>query len=324
MNKKIICIIFCTALLATALPMTSARIIGNDSGIESTNILDGYIVDQSQTLGSGSSRMVIETRQCAQSFKPTVTPLVKVDIKCFKIDVSDPLVISIRDDLNGEDLTYVSISSGNVGSYPPSWVEIDFPDIEVVPEQTYYIVAHCEGEYIHMNGYFWTKVKGSNDKYERGHMFHSPDNGVTWIDPDGDNYHDFAFKTFTYGQNQPPNTPSIDGPTSGKPEVYYDYEFSTTDPEGDDVFYIVDWGHGSTSTYGPYPSGDTIIRDHKWYSEGTYEIKVKAQDVNSAESDWATLEVTMPKNKTMDTPFLNFLEQHPHMFPLLRQLLGLL
>ncbi len=32
---------------------------------------------------------------------------------------------------------------------------------------------------------------------------------------------------------------------------------------------------------------------------------------------------TKPKNKAMDTPFLRFLENHPHLFPLLRQLLRL-
>jgi len=35
---------------------------------------------------------------------------------------------------------------------------------------------------------------------------------------------------------------------------------------------------------------------------------VKAKDVMGEESDWATLEVTMPKNKAIN-PFLLFLER---------------
>lgn len=42
-------------------------------------------------------------------------------------------------------------------------------------------------------------------------------------------------------------------------------------------------------------------------------------------NDYCTIQVSLatPKNKAISTPFLNFLENHPHMFPLLRQLLGL-
>ena len=53
-------------------------------------------------------------------------------------------------------------------------------------------------------------------------------------------------------------------------------------------------------------------------------IQVKAKDVYGAESEWSDpLPVSMPKNKAINTPFLNFLENHPNLFPLLRQLLDL-
>ena len=44
-----------------------------------------------------------------------------------------------------------------------------------------------------------------------------------------------------------------------------------------------------------------------------------------SESDWATLEVSMPKNKTINinSLFLRFLENHPYMFPILRYILEL-
>ena len=34
-----------------------------------------------------------------------------------------------------------------------------------------------------------------------------------------------------------------------------------------------------------------------WSEEGEYIVKAKAKDPYGAESDWATLEVTVPKNK---------------------------
>jgi len=74
---------------------------------------------------------------------------------------------------------------------------------------------------------------------------------------------------------------------------------------------------------GPYSSGEEVIVNHIWAEKGTYIVKVKAWDYYQAESDWATLEVSMPKNRAVNPLFLIFLEQHLHLFPLLRQLLGL-
>jgi hypothetical protein len=63
---------------------------------------------------------------------------------------------------------------------------------------------------------------------------------------------------------------------------------------------------------------------HAWNASGKYEIRVKAKDILGAESDWSDpLSVFMSKNKAINTSFLTFLENHPHLFPLLRQILGL-
>ena len=47
---------------------------------------------------------------------------------------------------------------------------------------------------------------------------------------------------------------------------------------------------------------------------------VKAKDVMGEESDWATLKVTMPKNKAIN-PFLLFLERLMERFPIMEQIL---
>ena len=49
---------------------------------------------------------------------------------------------------------------------------------------------------------------------------------------------------------------------------------------------------------------------------------VKARDDFILESDWSTLEVTVPKNKLINlfSWFQHFLEQYPRLFPILRQL----
>jgi hypothetical protein len=115
--------------------------------------------------------------------------------------------------------------------------------------------------------------------------------------------------------NQPPNIPSINGEARGKVGVEYTYTASTTDPEGDEIQYFFDWGDGTNSGWQSSPTAS-----HIWNIKGKYAIKVKARDQYGADSDWATLSVTMPRSKTVNMPFLNFLEQHPNLFPILQKI----
>jgi hypothetical protein len=126
--------------------------------------------------------------------------------------------------------------------------------------------------------------------------------------------------------NAPPNKPSMpSGETSGEIGVSYEYSTSTTDPDGDQIWYWFDWGDGTNSGWiGLYDSGDTVSESHKWTSRGNYEIKVKSKDIYDYESDWSDpLIVTMPRNRAINTPFQWFLQQYPYLFPILRHLLRL-
>jgi len=67
----------------------------------------------------------------------------------------------------------------------------------------------------------------------------------------------------------------------------YTYSSSTTDPDGDKISYLFDWGDGSDSGWrGPYTSGTTAFATHLWSSPGTYYVKVKAKDEQGAVSRW--------------------------------------
>ena len=96
--------------------------------------------------------------------------------------------------------------------------------------------------------------------------------------------------------NSPPFPPSINGPISGKAGEEYEYAFATTDPDGDDVYYYMEWGDGQIEEWiGPYTS-EEIYLPHIWNEQGLYTIKIKAKDSHDGESEWATLEISMPKN----------------------------
>ncbi|GAI30927.1 unnamed protein product, partial [marine sediment metagenome] len=92
----------------------------------------------------------------------------------------------------------------------------------------------------------------------------------------------------------------------------------------DDVSYYVEWGDGLVEEWTEYyESGGEFTVSHTWDDKGTYTIRVKAKDIHDVESDWATLKVNMPKNKTINPFPLRFLEKYPDIFPILQHLLGL-
>jgi hypothetical protein len=150
---------------------------------------------------------------------------------------------------------------------------------------------------------------------------------VNATDPDGSSLYTRAWYTFTTQQNAPPNKPNKpSGTASGKINTLYTYTTSTTDPNGDQVYYNWSWGDGNYSGWlGPFASGATASADHKWTVKKSYELKVKAKDPSGNESVWSDpLQVSMPTS--FDIPMLGFLERllerFPLMFPLLRHLLG--
>jgi hypothetical protein len=150
---------------------------------------------------------------------------------------------------------------------------------------------------------------------------------VNATDPTGSGLYTKKWYTFTTQQQQnvPPNKPNKpSGETNGKINTPYTYSTSTTDPNGDQVYYMWDWGDGMQSSWlGPYNSGVTINTTHTWTIKGSYSIKVKAKDTFGAESPWSDpFPITMPLDLVSgNTSLLKQLNQSPNVFPLLRQLL---
>jgi parallel beta-helix repeat protein len=122
-------------------------------------------------------------------------------------------------------------------------------------------------------------------------------------------------------RNHPPDIPTITGPNSGKTNIEYDFTFNSTDPDGDAIMYIIDWGDNTTEWTEYNDSGEEIILKHTWNETGVYIIRAKAIDIYGAESDWGTFEVSIPRDKYIQkSPFLNFLLSHPNLFPLIQKL----
>ncbi|MCK4614565.1 MAG: right-handed parallel beta-helix repeat-containing protein, partial [Thermoplasmata archaeon] len=122
-----------------------------------------------------------------------------------------------------------------------------------------------------------------------------------------ENYNDNGTSGCTYSceggevKNEAPGNPTFaDGcPTTGKIGSSCTFRANTTDPDGDEIYYLFDWGDGTNSTWlGPFESGKMAEAPHTWNETGTYTIKVKVKDTYGAESDWAEMEVSISKAKS--------------------------
>jgi rhodanese-related sulfurtransferase len=107
-------------------------------------------------------------------------------------------------------------------------------------------------------------------------------------------------ENFTVVINSKPNPPIIDGPLNGKAGKEYTYSFTVTDPEENNLYLYIEWGDGTVEDWsGPYLSSQEIDFVKTWEEQDTYIIKAKTKDEYDAESDWSSIEVSMPRLKSI-------------------------
>ncbi len=95
-----------------------------------------------------------------------------------------------------------------------------------------------------------------------------------------------------------PTAPKITGPDKGIPDTNYDFNFMSTDPTDDQVYYYIEWGDGKTIDWsGPYNSGEQVVFSHSYQDKGEYTVRAKAKDDDGYESAWSSLIITMPKSR---------------------------
>lgn len=126
-------------------------------------------------------------------------------------------------------------------------------------------------------------------------------------------------------ENDPPTAPTINGPDKGPAGTELCWTFHSTDPEGDAVQYIIDWGDGTTDTTDCYPSCTPVEVCHTYESKGTYTIKAKAKECCwGLESPESTLEIKIPRARSVNHPlFQKIFDRFENAFPFLRYILGL-
>jgi parallel beta-helix repeat protein len=135
--------------------------------------------------------------------------------------------------------------------------------------------------------------------------------------PDGEN--EDRYPLMEPFENNPPEKPNIDGPPEGKAGEEYCVIVHCTDLDSDDVFYMVDWGDGTTSGWiGPFPQCVPVEVCHH-FRKGEYCVRVKVKDIYGFESEWSdNLLVSIPRTRV--TTFVWY-QRIIEIFPILEGLL---
>ena len=132
---------------------------------------------------------------------------------------------------------------------------------------------------------------------------------------------------FYNSENNPPDKPARpSGVKRGTTGEEYNFSTSTTDPDGDKIYYKWDFGDGTFSDWlGPFNSGEKVSTTHQWSRWGIYNVKVKARDEHRAESDWSDpLPIGMPvyHNFPLLKLVFEFLEKYfPQIYSLLDKII---
>ena len=125
--------------------------------------------------------------------------------------------------------------------------------------------------------------------------------------------------------HRPGKPPRPLGPENGRIRDKIRFTFGpSVDPDGDDIYYLIDWDDGTNSSwFGPFNSGEICEASHRWTKQQIYNVKVKTKDIHGAESFWSDpLFISIPKSKQILYFWLyDFLENHNFLQFIFRQIL---
>ena len=117
-----------------------------------------------------------------------------------------------------------------------------------------------------------------------------------------------------------PAPPTITGPAKVVVGTEQCWTFTSTDPDNDDIYYIIDWRDGTINTTDCFPSGMTIESCHNYSLAGTYNLRAKAIECppGTQESDWSVFKIRIPRERALSC-MLSF--RLSNLFPNLLQIL---
>ncbi|HVQ01035.1 MAG TPA: PQQ-binding-like beta-propeller repeat protein [Candidatus Thermoplasmatota archaeon] len=117
-------------------------------------------------------------------------------------------------------------------------------------------------------------------------------------------------RVFCFTASYAPDVPATPaGPQHAGFGISLNYSTVSRDFEGDQIYYLWDWGDGNqTDWIGPFASDVPVTKNYSWAGNGSYDVRVKAKDTNNHVSSWSQpLTVTIAPQISLETYKVGFI-----------------
>ena len=104
--------------------------------------------------------------------------------------------------------------------------------------------------------------------------------------------------------NNPPSAPVLSIPSFAHASTSTQYTVVSTDPDENNVRYIINWGIGPNETSQFFVSGQNVQSRYQWTAPGFYSIQVKAQDTYGANSSIVSINIAIDVLNINDLGYL--------------------
>jgi len=137
----------------------------------------------------------------------------------------------------------------------------------------------------------WTWDFGDNNTSYGMNVFHSYSHAgnysvvLTVTDDNNETDTVFSYAVISVEPNMPPNQPIINGSTIGEIGIEYQYLLQATDPDNDNIKYVINWDDGLTHISKYLSSGDIYLISHIWDEAGIYHVEIFVEDEKNMASD---------------------------------------
>jgi PKD repeat protein len=226
------------------------------------------------------------------------------------------VILSVTDSqgLSGSHSTEATIDTG------PLSVDANGPYHGTISEPVSFVCTVTGGKLPY--SYLWDFGDGESSIEENPNHQYTTENTydvtLTITDNQMDSLSNTTTAIITSEPNNPPDKPTLDGPSEGEPGIEYTFTATSSDPDGDIIRFTWNFGEDrDTILLREYHSDEVCIINHTWDYEGDFEVKVKVRDIYGAESEWSDpIEISVPK-KPIINPFQRFISLLLKWFPFL-------